>query len=54
MRGRYDEAARELSEHAPHRLGDTRDVQFTLPLRCTAATDRAPASATIAAARQTV
>ena len=37
LRGRYDEAARELRE-TRRTVGDTRDVQFTLPLRYTAAT----------------
>jgi DNA-binding CsgD family transcriptional regulator/tetratricopeptide (TPR) repeat protein len=36
MRGRYDEAARELRE-TRRAVGDTPDVQFTLPLRYTAA-----------------
>jgi len=36
MRGRYDEAARELRE-TRRTVGDTRDVQFTLPLRFIAA-----------------
>jgi DNA-binding CsgD family transcriptional regulator/tetratricopeptide (TPR) repeat protein len=52
MRGRYDEAARELGE-TRRTVGDTRDVQFTLPLRCTAATI-ALGLGDIAAARQTV
>jgi predicted ATPase/DNA-binding CsgD family transcriptional regulator len=36
LRGRYDEAARELRE-TRRTVGNTRDVQFTLPLRYTAA-----------------
>ena len=36
MRGRYDEAARELRE-TRRIVGNTRDVQFTLPMRYTAA-----------------
>jgi DNA-binding CsgD family transcriptional regulator len=52
LRGRYHEAARELRE-TRHAVGDTRDVQFTLSLRCTAATI-ALDQGDIAAARQTV
>jgi DNA-binding CsgD family transcriptional regulator/tetratricopeptide (TPR) repeat protein len=52
MRGRYDEAARELRE-TRRTVGDTRDVQFTLPLRYTA-TVIALGLGDIAAARQTV
>jgi ATP/maltotriose-dependent transcriptional regulator MalT len=36
MRGRYDEAAHELRE-TRRKVGDTRDIQFTLPLRYVAA-----------------
>ena len=52
LRGRYDEAARELRE--THRtVGNTRDVQFTLPLRYIAATIAA-GTGDIATARQAV
>ena len=52
LRGRYDEAARELRE--THRtVGNTRDVQFTLPLRYIAATI-AVGTGDIATARQAV
>jgi DNA-binding CsgD family transcriptional regulator/tetratricopeptide (TPR) repeat protein len=52
MRGRYDEAARELRE-TRRMVGDTRDVQFTLTLRSIAAMT-ALGLGDIAAARQTV
>jgi DNA-binding CsgD family transcriptional regulator/tetratricopeptide (TPR) repeat protein len=52
LRGRYDEAARELRE-TRRTVGDTRDVQFTLPLRYTAATI-ALGVGDIATARQAV
>jgi DNA-binding CsgD family transcriptional regulator/tetratricopeptide (TPR) repeat protein len=52
LRGRYDEAAQELRE-TRYTVGDTRDVQFTLPLRHTA-TMIALGVGDIATARQTV
>ena len=52
MRGRYDEAARELRE-TRRMVGDTRDVQFTLTLRSIAAMT-ALGRGDIAAARQAV
>ena len=52
LRGRYDEAARELRE-TRRTVGNTRDVQFTLPLRYTAAVI-ALGVGDIAAARQAV
>ena len=52
LRGRYDEAARELRE-TRRTVGNTRDIQFTLPLRYIAAMI-ALGVGDIAAARQTV
>jgi DNA-binding CsgD family transcriptional regulator len=52
LRGRYDEAARELRE-TRRTVGNTRDVQYTLPLRYTAAAI-ALGVGDIAAARQAV
>ncbi len=52
LRGRYDEAARELRE-TRRNVGNTRDTQFTLPLRYVAAMI-ALGVGDIAAARQTV